>query len=185
MLHRFGMVIAIPGLIPACFAKGDSKTAQRHFGAVLINALTLVQQVGGTLALAFPAAAKHGLKLVAADWMGVFPHSPAAPARSKKACETSKHAIKVAKLVVILEAISLKFRMGLFYHKKYCDTSLDFILLIHRNVKWRTKVGGRFFTSGVVEDRWREFQICALIYKFNMSWFCCLGGLENQNALTS
>lgn len=67
MLHRFGMVIAIPGLIPACFAKGDSKTAQRHFGAVLINALTLVQQVGGTLALAFPAAAKHGLKLVAAD----------------------------------------------------------------------------------------------------------------------
>jgi hypothetical protein len=78
MLQRFGMVMAIPGLIPACFAKGDNRTAQRHFGAVLIKAATLEQQAGGTAALAFPAAPKHGLKLAAADLIGVFPHSPAA-----------------------------------------------------------------------------------------------------------
>lgn len=78
MLHLFGIVIAIAGLIPACFAKGDNKTAQRHFGAVFIRAPTLVQQVGGTFALKFPAALKHGLKLVAADLIGVLPHSPAA-----------------------------------------------------------------------------------------------------------
>ena len=78
MLQRFGMVMAIPGLIPACFAKGDNRTAQRHFGAVLIKAVTLEQQAGGTAALAFPAAPKHGLKLAAADLIGVFPHSPAA-----------------------------------------------------------------------------------------------------------
>ncbi|KAF9673829.1 hypothetical protein SADUNF_Sadunf10G0064600 [Salix dunnii] len=78
MLQRFGMVRAIPGLIPACFARGDSIIAHRHFGAVLIKAATLEQQVGGTAALAFPAAPKHGLKLAAADLIGVFPHSPPA-----------------------------------------------------------------------------------------------------------
>lgn len=67
MLHRLGMVMAIAGLIPAFLAKGESTTAQRHLGAVLINAVTLVQQVGGTLALAFPAALKQELKLAAAD----------------------------------------------------------------------------------------------------------------------
>ena len=78
MLHRLGMPIAIAGLIPALIAKGESKTAQRHFGAVVIKALTLVQHMGGTLALGFPPAAKHGLKLSAADRIGVLPHAPAA-----------------------------------------------------------------------------------------------------------
>ena len=78
MLHRFGMPMAIPGMIPACFANGDSKIAQRHFGEALSKAPTLAQQAGGTLALAFLAAPKHGLKLAAADLMGVLPHSPAA-----------------------------------------------------------------------------------------------------------
>lgn len=79
------------GLIPACFAKGDNKTAHRHFGAVLIKAPTLVQQVGGTLALTFLAELKHGLKLVAADLIGVFPHSPAAPTSSKNALEATRN----------------------------------------------------------------------------------------------
>lgn len=86
MLHFFGIAMAIAGLIPACFAKGDNKTAQRHFGAVFIRAPTLVQQAGGTLALAFLAALRHGLKLVAAVLIGVLPHSPAAPTSSIKNC---------------------------------------------------------------------------------------------------
>ena len=72
------MPIAIPGLIPACFANGDNKIAQRHLGEVLSKAPTLEQQVGGTFAFAFPAAPKHGLKLAAADLIEVLPHSPAA-----------------------------------------------------------------------------------------------------------
>ncbi|KVH96130.1 hypothetical protein Ccrd_001794 [Cynara cardunculus var. scolymus] len=72
------MLIAIAGFIPAFRANGESKTAQRHFGAVLIKTFTFVQHIGGTLALAFPPAPKHGLKLSAADRMGVLPHSPAA-----------------------------------------------------------------------------------------------------------
>lgn len=91
ILHLFGIVIAMAGLIPACFAKGDNKTAHRHFGAVLIKAPTLVQQVGGTLALTFLAELKHGLKLVAADLIGVFPHSPAAPTSSKNALEATRN----------------------------------------------------------------------------------------------
>lgn len=89
MLHRLGMPIAIAGFIPAWIANGESKTAQRHFGAVLIKALTLVQHIGGTLALAFPPAAKHGLKLRAADRIGVFPHSPA-PSTSRTEVDAAK-----------------------------------------------------------------------------------------------
>ena len=95
MLHRLGIVIAIAGLIPACFAKGDSRTAQRHRGSVLINPLTLVQQVGGTFAVAFFAALKQGLKLAAAERIGVLPHSPAAPAVYIKTSETNKYRTKV------------------------------------------------------------------------------------------
>ena len=84
--------MAIPGLIPACFARGDSNTAQRHFGAVLIKEPTLEQQVGGTAALALPAALKHGLKLAAADLIGVFPHSPAALTSHMKTFEATKQA---------------------------------------------------------------------------------------------
>lgn len=73
------MAIAIPGMIPACFANGDNKIAQRHLGEVLSKAPTLAQQAGGTLALAFRAAPRHGLKLAAADLIGVLPHPPAAP----------------------------------------------------------------------------------------------------------
>lgn len=102
MLQRFGMVIAIPGLIPACFAKGDNKTAQRHFGAVLIKAPTLEQQVGGTWAAAFPAALKHGLKLAAAVLIGVFPHSPAASTSFTKAFETTRNANTAARQALML-----------------------------------------------------------------------------------
>lgn len=66
MLQRLGIVIAIPGLIPALLAKGDRRTAHKHLGAVLNNALTFVQQFGVTLACTFPAAPMQGLKLVAA-----------------------------------------------------------------------------------------------------------------------
>jgi hypothetical protein len=105
MLHRFGIVIAIAGLIPACFAKGDNKTAQRHLGAVLIKAPTLVQQVGGTLAFAFPAALKQGLKLAAADLIGVFPHSPAASTSPIKPFKTSMNTNMNTKHGLMLEAI--------------------------------------------------------------------------------
>lgn len=91
MLQRLGIVIAMAGLIPACFVKGDSKTAQRHFGAVLINAPTFEQQRGGTLAFAFPAALKHGLKLVAADLIGVLPHSPAPSTNPFEPTNTTKN----------------------------------------------------------------------------------------------
>ena len=103
------MVIAMAGLIPAFFAKGESKTAQRHLGAVFIKALTLVQHVAGTLALPFPAALKQGLKLDAADPMGVFPHSPAPSTSRTKAAEASmstnaamRHALVVVVVVVVL-----------------------------------------------------------------------------------
>ena len=66
MLQRLGMVIAIPGLIPAFLARGDRSTAHKHLGAVLSKALTFVQQFGVTLAPTFPAALMQGLKLVAA-----------------------------------------------------------------------------------------------------------------------
>ena len=70
--------------------QSDNRTAQRHFGAVLIKAVTLEQQAGGTAALAFPAAPKHGLKLAAADLIGVFPHSPAALTSLIKAFEATR-----------------------------------------------------------------------------------------------
>lgn len=63
MLQRLGIVIAIPGSL---LAKGDRRTAHKHLGAVLNNALTFVQQFGVTLALTLPAAPMQGLKLVAA-----------------------------------------------------------------------------------------------------------------------
>ncbi|KAJ7954461.1 hypothetical protein O6P43_026040 [Quillaja saponaria] len=108
MLHRFGTVIAMPGLILACFAKGDNRTAQRHLGEVLIKAPTLAQQAGRTLTLAFPAAAKHGLRLVAADLMGVLPHSPAASASQIKVFEAIKNISTVTRQAVILNSIIFK-----------------------------------------------------------------------------
>ncbi|KAE8667269.1 hypothetical protein F3Y22_tig00112428pilonHSYRG00051 [Hibiscus syriacus] len=83
MLHRLGMEIATPGMIPACFANGDNKMAQRHLGDVRIKAPTLAQHAGGTLALAFRDAPKHGLKLAAADLIGVLPHAPPAAPTSR------------------------------------------------------------------------------------------------------
>ena len=98
MLHRLGMLIAIAGFTPASRATGESNTAQRHFGAVLIKALTFVQHIGGTLALAFPPAPKHRHKLRAAERIGVLPHSPAALTFVTKACVANKYAInRVAK----------------------------------------------------------------------------------------
>ena len=90
MLHLLGIVMATAGLIPAFPAKGESRTAQRHLGAVLINALTFPQQIGVTLALALRAAPKQGLKLVAAALIGVLPHSPAALACWKIARDATK-----------------------------------------------------------------------------------------------
>jgi hypothetical protein len=108
MLQRFGMVMAIPGLIPACFARGDSNTAQRHFGAVLIKEPTLEQQVGGTAALTLPAALKHGLKLAAADLIGVFPHSPAALTSHMKTFEATKQAkITTTQALMLLLIVSI------------------------------------------------------------------------------
>ena len=119
MLHRFGTVIPIAGLIPACFAKGDNKTAQRHLGEVLIKALILVQQAGGTLALAFPAAFKQGLKLAAAVLIGVFPHSPAASIPPIKAFKVSTNTNTTAKdALMLLEAI-------------FVETSKRFLILLH------------------------------------------------------
>jgi len=77
MLHLFGMVIAVARLILACLARGDNRTAQRHFGAVLSKAPTLAQQAKGTFAFTLLTALKQGLRLAAADPIGVFPHSPA------------------------------------------------------------------------------------------------------------
>jgi len=77
MLHLFGMVIAVATLILACLARGDSRTAQRHFGVVLSKAPTLLQQARGTFAFTLLTALKQGLRLAAADPIGVFPHSPA------------------------------------------------------------------------------------------------------------
>ena len=117
MLHRFGIVIPIAALIPACFAKGDNKTAQRHLGEVLIKALILVQQAGGTLALAFPAAFKQGLKLAAAVLIGVFPHSPAASIPPIKAFKVSTNTNTTAKDALMLEAI-------------FVETSKRFLILL-------------------------------------------------------
>jgi len=76
ILQRLGMVMATAGLIPACFAMGERKTAHIHFG-IARTFLTWVQQAGGTLTLALLAAPMHGLILRATVLMGVFPHSPA------------------------------------------------------------------------------------------------------------
>nr|GFB50387.1 hypothetical protein [Tanacetum cinerariifolium] len=84
------MPIAIAGFIPALIANGESKTAQRHFGAVAIKALTLVQHMGGTLALAFSPAAKHGPKLSTTERIGVFPHAPTALTFVKKVFVANK-----------------------------------------------------------------------------------------------
>lgn len=105
MLQRLGIEIAIPGLIPAFLAKGDNKTAQRHLGALFINAPTLLQQAGGAFALPFFAAARHGLKLAAADPMGVFPHSPAPSTPLIKVFEATKTTNTATRHTFKLEAI--------------------------------------------------------------------------------
>nr|KYP52764.1 hypothetical protein KK1_025298 [Cajanus cajan] len=74
--------MAVAGLILACFARGDRRTAQRHLGAVLSKAPTLAQHAKGTFAFTLLTAPKHGLRLAAADPIGVLPHSPA-PSASK------------------------------------------------------------------------------------------------------
>lgn len=107
MLHRFGIEMAIPGLIPAFLAKGDNKTAQRHFGALLIKAPTLLQQAGGTLALAFFAELKHGLRLAAADPIGVFPHSPAPSAPYIKVFVATKNTNTETRQAFNVDAIFL------------------------------------------------------------------------------
>lgn len=53
MLQRFGIVIAMAGLIPACFTNGDKKTAHKHLGEFLSRTETREQQAGETLALTF------------------------------------------------------------------------------------------------------------------------------------
>lgn len=78
ILQRLGIPMAIPGLIPAFLAKGERRTAQRHLGSDFISAPTFAQHGGGTLILGFPAAPRHGLKLTAAEFIGVFPHAPPA-----------------------------------------------------------------------------------------------------------
>ncbi|CAI0458349.1 unnamed protein product [Linum tenue] len=88
MLQRLGIVMATPGLIPACLAKGDSSTAQRHLGAALISPPTFEQHAGGTAALAFRAALKHGLRLAAAALIGVFPQALPPPPPRRPAAST-------------------------------------------------------------------------------------------------
>lgn len=78
MLHLLAIVMAIPGLIPACLAKGERRTAHKHLGAVFIKAATFEQHGGETLALTFRAAAKQAVMLAVAEGIGVLPHSPAA-----------------------------------------------------------------------------------------------------------
>ena len=102
-LHRLGIEIAMAGMIPACFAKGDNKTAQRHLGAVLIKAPSFEQHIGGGLALPFRAAPRQGVKLAAADRIGVLPHTPAASVSSIRVSETSKNTNKATKQVFMLE----------------------------------------------------------------------------------
>ena len=85
-------------------------------GAVLIKAPTLVQQVGRTLALALPAALKQGLKLAAANLIGIFPHSPTAsilPIKAFKVSTTRKDAL-------VLKAIFVKIsnRLLILFHTK-------------------------------------------------------------------
>lgn len=101
MLQRLGTVMATAGLIPAFSANGDKNTAQRHFGELRINAAILVQQTGGTFALGLLAAPAHGLKLTAAAFTGVFPHSPAAAVSLTKPCWASKNMIKATRVAVL------------------------------------------------------------------------------------
>ena len=105
MLHLFGMVTAIAGLIFARFARGDNRTAQRHLGAVLSKAPVLAQQAGGTLALTLRVAPKHGLRLAAADPMGVLPHSPAASTFQMKPSKANTSIITMTKRALILKFI--------------------------------------------------------------------------------
>lgn len=101
-------MIAVARLIPACFTNGDKKTAHKHLGELVSNVCIFEQQAGGTFAVAFWAAPTHGLKLAAATFTGVFPHSPAACASLTYACEASKKMIMASKEgVTVLEAMSL------------------------------------------------------------------------------
>jgi hypothetical protein len=100
MLHLLGTVIAIAGLIFACLARGDKRTEQRHLGEVLSKAPTLAQQAGETFALTLRVAPKHGLKLAAADPIGVLPHSPAASLSIIKTLDAKRN-ITIVKSMII------------------------------------------------------------------------------------
>ena len=78
ILQRLGIVMATAGFIPASFAMGERRTAQIQAG-MASNLLIWVQQAGGTLALAFVAAPRQGLRLRAIVLMGVFPQGAPAP----------------------------------------------------------------------------------------------------------
>lgn len=111
MLQRLGTVRAISGLTPACFAKGDSKTAQMHLGALVIRPRSTLQQAGGTFALTFPTALRQGPRLAAADLIEILPHSPA-PSTSfvKPQLEVTSNTSKATRLQGLdLEAIIVVF----------------------------------------------------------------------------
>lgn len=98
-------------LIPACFTNGDKKTAHKHFGELVSSVCILEQQAGGTFTLALWAAPAHGLKLAAATFNGVFPHSPAASVSLTYACEASKKMTMATRGGVKLEAILVKLSL--------------------------------------------------------------------------
>lgn len=111
MLHLFGTVIAVVGLILACFASGDNRTAQRHLGEVLSKAPTLAQHAGGTFALTLRVAPKHGLRLAAADPIGVLPHSPAASASKINTSDATRNITTVAMKALTLKSITIFFTL--------------------------------------------------------------------------
>ncbi|KAI5419117.1 hypothetical protein KIW84_043347 [Lathyrus oleraceus] len=105
MLHLLGMVIAIARLILACLARGDKRTEQRHFGEVESKAPTLLQHAGETFALTLREASKHGLRLAAAEPIGVFPHSPALSVSMINKLEANRNITTVARKVLTLKSI--------------------------------------------------------------------------------
>jgi len=115
MLHLLGTVIAIAGLILACLAIGDKRTEQRHLGEVLIKAPTLAQQTGGTFALTLRTAPKHGLRLAAADPIGVLPHSPAASLSKINTFDANRNITTVARKVLTLNSITFVFENLIIY----------------------------------------------------------------------
>jgi hypothetical protein len=109
MLHLLGTVIAIAGLILACLARGDKRTEQRHLGEVLSKAPTLAQHAGETFALTLRVAPKHGLKLAAADPIGVLPHSPAASLSIINTLDAKRNITIVARKVLALKSMIIFF----------------------------------------------------------------------------